>query len=101
MGCHGWMGAIVWSLLDASYQFWRSSCWVSLLGAMLGAVAGVPLVGVFSRCHCWAPLREKIDQSVTPFLAAPFSTLITLTHKLACAPMFASAFCDMLSCMEM
>ena len=34
-------------------------------------------------CHCWVPLREKIDQSVTPFSAASFSTLIT--HKLTCA----------------
>ena len=39
-------------------------------GVPLGAIAGVPL-------------RGKIDQSVTPFSAAPFSILIT--HKLACA----------------
>ena len=43
-------------------------CWVPLLGA----IAGVPLLGAIAR---------KIDQSVTPFSAAPFSTLIT--QKLA------------------
>ena len=63
-------------------------CWVPLLGH-----GGVPLL---AGCHCWVPLlgchagvpllgdiARKIDQSVTPFSAAPFSTLIT--HKLACA----------------
>ncbi len=71
-------------------------CWVPLLGVpLLGAVAGcrcwvlllgcrcwVPLLG----CRCWVPLwgaiagvplREKIGQSVTPFSAAPFSTVLS------------------------
>ena len=54
-------------------------CWVPLLGA----IAGVPLLdaiaGAIAACHCEKPLREKIDQSVTPFSAAFFSALIT--HK--------------------
>ena len=46
----------------------RRGGWLpTLAGFTLGAIA-------------WVPLREKIDQSVTPFSAAPFSTLIT--HKL-------------------
>ena len=55
---------------------------VPLLGAIAGC-AGVPLLGEIAGCHC----EKKIDQTVTPFSAAPFSTLITHTHthKLACA----------------
>ena len=77
VGCHCWVPC--WGAMLGCH------CWVPLLGchALLGAIAGchcwVPLLG----CHCWVPLREKIDQSVTPFSLAPFSTLIT--HKLACA----------------
>ena len=56
--------------IGVGYQLCRGSRWVPLLRAMLG-------------CHCWVPLREKIDQSVAPFSAASFSTLIT--HKLTCA----------------
>ena len=74
-------------------------CWVPLLGChcwvpLLGCHCSVPLWGAMAGCHCWmlatnfggvhvGCLREKIDQSVTPFSAAPFSTLIT--HILACA----------------
>ena len=74
---------------------------------LLSVIAGVPLCGAMAGCnHCWMPslldasgvhdcrgchgrvplldaIARKIDQSVTPFSAAPFSTLIT--HKLACA----------------
>ena len=54
-----------------------------LLGAIAaGCHAGVPLLGAIAGCHCsvsllachvWVSLQEKIDQSVTPFSAAPFS----------------------------
>ena len=62
-------------------------CWVPLLGSiagvpLLGSTAGVPLLGCWGAialwgamagCHCCVPLRGKIDRSVTPFSAAPFS----------------------------
>ena len=61
----------------------RCHCWVPLLVCH----CWVPLWGAMAGCHCWChccvplrePLREKIDQSVTPFSAALFSALIT--HK--------------------
>ena len=77
VGCHGWM-----PLLCAIV-----GChgWMPLLGAIAGCHCW-RLATNFGRvhvgCHCWVPLRDKIDQSVTPFSAAPFSTL--RTHKLAC-----------------
>ena len=50
---------------------------------LLGCHCGVPwldaIAGAIAACHCEKPLREKIDQSVTPFSAALFSALIT--HK--------------------
>ena len=62
-------------------------CSVALLGAIAGCHCGVPwldaIAGAIAACHCERPLREKIDQSVTPFSAALFSALIT--RKLACA----------------
>ena len=58
-------------------------CW----GAIAGCHCGVPwldaIAGAIAACHCEKQLREKIDQSVTPFSAALFFALIT--HKLACA----------------
>ena len=104
-GCHCW-GAI------AGCHCWvpllGAIAGVSLLGAIAGchcwgAIAGVPLLGAIVRCHGWMPslldasgvhhagapllgeIARKIDQSVTvtPFSAAPFSTVIA--HKLACA----------------
>ena len=87
--CHCW-GAIASAIAGCH-------CWVPFLCA----IAGVPLLGAIVRCHgwmstlldasgvhdcwmpCWGAIARKIDQSVTPFSAAPFSTLIT--HKLACA----------------
>ena len=62
----------------------RRGGWLpTLAGFTLGAIAGCHCWGAIDGCHCWVPLREKIDQSVTPFSAAPFSTLIT--QKLAYA----------------
>ena len=98
-GCHGWMLATNFGGVHVGCH-----CWVTLFGA----IAGVPLLGAMAECHCWMlatnfggvhvgchcsvpllgrhcwlPVREKIDQSVTPFSAAPFSTLTT--RKLVCA----------------
>ena len=72
-----------------------SHCGVPWLDAIAGChcwMLATNFGGVHVGCHCWVaiagghagvPLRGKIDQSVTPFSAAPFSTLTT--HKLACA----------------
>ena len=57
-------------LPDASYQLWRNSRWVPLLGAIarshcLGTIVRyhcwVPLLGAIVGCHGWMPLRAKID----------------------------------------
>ena len=57
--------------------------WLPLLAAIAGCHCGVPwldaIAGAIAARHCEKPLREKIDQSVTPFSAALFSALIT--HK--------------------
>ena len=86
-GCHCWV-----PLLDASYRLWApllgAIAWAPLFVAIAGCHcwAGVPLLGAIVGCHGWmpllVPLREKIDQSVTPFSAALFSALIT--HELVC-----------------
>ena len=81
-------------LLDASYQLiggvplLACHCWLPLLGAiagvpLLGAIAGVPLLGAIAGVPLLGAIARRIDQSVTPFSAAPFCTLIT--NKLACA----------------
>ena len=54
-------------------------CSVPLLGAVAGCHCWGAIAGCLAACHCEKPLREKIDQSVTPFSAALFSALIT--HK--------------------
>ena len=82
-GCHGWMLATNFGRVHVGCDCWVP-CWGAIAGGHCsvpcwGAIAAVPWLG----CHCWVPLREKIDQSVTPFSAAPFPALIT--HKLACA----------------
>ena len=83
-GCHAMraiagvplLGAIVGAMAgchcsvplpDASYQLWRSSRWVPLLGAiarLLVCHCWVPLWGAMAGCHCWChccvPLRETI-----------------------------------------
>ena len=85
-GCHCWVPLLIAGvpLLDASYQLRRGChCW----GAIAGCHCAVPLLDASGVHDCWVPwwgaIARKIDQSVTPFSAAPFSTLIT--HKLACA----------------
>ena len=67
LGCHYWV-----PLCDAMAGCHH--CWMPAEFTIAGCHAGVPLLGAIAR---------KIDQSVTPFSAAPFSTLIT--NKLACA----------------
>ena len=90
LGCHCWMLATNLGGCHCWVPLLGCHCWVPLCGAMAGCHhcwmlaeftiagchAGVPLLGAIAR---------KIDQSVTvtPFSAAPFSTLIA--HKLACA----------------
>ena len=102
VGCHCWMPLLAchcWVPLLGCH------CWVPLWGAMagchcwmlatnfggvhLGCHCWVPCWGAVARCHCWVPLREKIDQTVTPFSAAPFSTLITHTNWLVLSGVYA------------
>ena len=92
LGCHCWgaAGCHCWGAI-AGCHYWG----VIVLGAIVGChcrMLATNFGGVHVGCHCWVPLlgchfwvplREKIDQSVTPFSAAPSFTLIT--HKLACA----------------
>ena len=78
LGCHCWVHATNFGGVHVGCH-----CCVRCRGV----IAGCHCWGAIAGCHCWGPfaeqLREKIDQSVTPFSAAPFSTLIT--HKLVCA----------------
>ena len=54
-------------------------CWCAIAGCHCGVPWLDAIAGAIAACHCEKPLREKIDQSVTPFSAALFSALIT--HK--------------------
>ena len=79
VGCHCWVPLHAVAIAGCH-------CWMlatSFGRGHVGCHCWVPCWGAIARRHCWVPLREKIDQSVTPFSAAPFSTLIT--RKLACA----------------
>ena len=76
VGCHCWaplLGPIAWVPLFGAIA--GCHCWC----AIAGCHCGVPWLDAIAACHCEKPLREKIDQSVTPFSAALFSALIT--HK--------------------
>ena len=57
------LGAIARApLLGASYQLWRSSRWVPLLGARQGChcwVLATNFGGVHVGCHCWVPLLGR------------------------------------------
>ena len=85
-------GAMQWvPLLDAIAG---CHCWVPLLGchcwgAIAGCHRGVPWLDAIAACHCEKPLREKIDQSVTPLSAALFSALITHTNWLVLSGVYA------------
>ena len=57
----------------------RCHCWAPLLVCHCWAPWLDAIAGAIAACHCENPLREKLDQSVTPFSAALFSALIT--HK--------------------
>ena len=50
------MGVLTSNRRGVSYQLWRGSRWVQLLGAIAGCHAGVPCWGAIAGCHCSVPL---------------------------------------------
>ena len=80
VGCHCWaplLGPIAWVPLFGAIA--GCHCWCAIAGCHCGVPWLDAIAGAIAACHCEKPLREKIDQSVTPFSAALFSALIT--HK--------------------
>ena len=80
VGCHCWaplLGPIAWVPLFGAIA--GCHCWCAIAGCHCGVPWLDAIAGAIAACHCERPLREKIDQSVTPFSAALFSALIT--HK--------------------
>ena len=79
VGCHCWaplLGPIAWVPLFGAIA--GCHCWCAIAGCHCG-VPWLDAIAAIAACHCEKPVREKIDQSVTPFSAAFFSALIT--HK--------------------
>ena len=73
VGCHCWaplLGPIAWVPLFGAIA--GCHCWC----AIAGRHCGVPWLDAIAACNCEKPLREKIDQSVTPFSAALGSVLV-------------------------
>ena len=80
VGRHCWaplLGPIAWAPLFGAIA--GCHCWCAIAGCHCGVPWLDAIAGAIAACHCEKPLREKIDQSVTPFSAALFSALIT--HK--------------------
>ena len=83
VGCHCWaplLGPIAWVPLLGAIA--GCHCWCAIAGCHFGVPWLDAIAGAIAACHCEKPLREKIDQSVTPFSAALF-LCIDNTQKLA------------------
>ena len=95
VGCHCWaplIGPMAWVPLFGAIA--GCHCWCAIAGCHCGVPWLGAIAGAIAACHCEKPLREKIDQSVTPFSAALFRALITHKNWLVLSGVYAGIICN-------